>query len=113
MRRICVECEREFDPFSAAKANVGGRIDTCHHCSEEDTVPYLGLTSGDGKGVGITILAFNTRSDRYKYAQAWADNSGANKGKVCQMSRNAPIMSGMKFRKVHEAGLGMNHKGKM
>lgn len=112
MKRICAECDCEFDPFSAAKAIAGGRIDTCHRCSEDDTVPYLGLTSGDGKGAGVTILAFNSKADRYNYAKAWADNTGANRGKVCQMSANSAIMTGLKFRKVYEAGLGMNHKGK-
>ena len=111
--RVCVICDCEFDPLSALKAAVGGKIDTCGHCSKETAVPYLGLTSGDGKASGVTILAFESVKDRNAYASAWRSNAGSDKGACCQLSASSTPMSGMKFRKVHESGLGMNHKGKL
>ena len=36
----------------------------CSDCSEETSVKYLGLQSGDGKGVGVTILSFESEEDR-------------------------------------------------
>lgn len=112
LMKICVQCGDEFDLHSPLKAHAGGKINECPDCCNETAVRYLGLTSGDGKAAGVTILSFNSRSDREKYKHAWMATSGMHKGKSCNMSPSAPIMSGLKFNKVHEYGLGMNHKGK-
>lgn len=110
--RTCKSCEAEFDPNSPAKRAAGGLITHCPECSEETVVPYLGLQSGDGKASGVTILKFDSQADREEYRQVWWVNSGMMVGKSCQLGYQKRTPN-VRFRKVYEAGLGMNHKGKM
>jgi NAD-dependent SIR2 family protein deacetylase len=106
MVRQCITCEEEFDTESEAKRQVGGKITTCPDCSTEPQSKYLGLQSADAKGIGVTILKFDSEAEREKYRQAWAANSGT------QRMRTTATTAGIKFQKVSESGLGMNHKGK-
>ena len=109
--KICSECEEEFNPNSPQKRRVGGLIHHCPACSKETVVPYLGLQSADGKSAGVTILKFESHADRDEYHRAWWVNSGGTVGKSCQLGIQKRS-TGVKFTKVYEAGLGMNHKGK-
>lgn len=108
----CSECGIEFDPNHPEKRKVGGRINTCVECSEETEVKHLGLQSADGKMAGVTILAFDSKEDREKYRRMWWNNSGMNKGKSCQLGHHLTPDPGVRFKKLHETGLGNNHKGK-
>lgn len=110
--RECSDCGVDFDPMGEAKRRVGGRIDTCANCSEETTTKYLGLQSGDGKASGVTILKFETEEERETYRRMWWNNTGMNKGKSCQLGSHLSTTPNVKFKKIHEAGLGVNHKGK-
>lgn len=109
--KICKICEIEFDEFSLEKKRAGGFITHCPDCSEENTTKYLGLQSADGKAAGVTILQFNSPEDREEYRQMWRANTGMNVGKSCQMVFHKKSV-GVKFKKIYEAGLGVNHKGK-
>jgi len=109
---ICKECGDQFNEFSVEKKRAGGKIFHCPDCSEESTVKYLGLQSGDGKGVGVTILSFETDEDRNSYSEFWKNNSGMNKSKSCQLGNHLKSTPKTKFKQVYENGLGMNHKGK-
>lgn len=109
---ICRECGTEFNEFSKEKKAAGGLIVHCPDCSEETSVKYLGLQSGDGKGVGVTILSFDSDEDRNKYSEFWKNNCGMNKAKSCQLGHHLSTTPGTKFKKVYENGLGMNHKGR-
>lgn len=109
--KICVECQAEFDTNSPAKKRAGGLITQCPECSLESTPKYLGLQSGDGKSAGITVLKFESSEDREEYRQTWWVNSGMMVGKSCQLGFQKRTPN-VKFRKIYEAGLGMNHKGK-
>ena len=66
--RICVHCEFDFDLNSWAKKRVGGKINECPDCVEElgteIAVKYLGLQAGDGKANALSIVAFESESDR-------------------------------------------------
>lgn len=110
--RNCVVCSAEYDPHSRAKKLVGGLVTHCPDCSEETSPKYLGLQSGDGKAAGVTILKFDSKEDREEYRQMWWVNSGMMVGKSCQLGYQKRTPN-VKFKKVHEAGLGMNHKGKI
>jgi hypothetical protein len=112
MKQICTECDSEFDTNSPEKKRAGGKIFHCADCSEENAVKYLGLQSGDGKAAGLTILSFEDEQDREKYSSFWKNNSGMNKSKSCQLGNHLSTTPGVKFKKIHEAGHGMNHKGK-
>jgi len=112
MERSCVNCGVEFDTNSHAKRRAGGLITCCPDCSVEDTPRYLGVQSGDGKASGVTILKFDSAADREEYRQVWWVNSGMMVGKSCQLGFQKRTPN-VKFTKVHESGLGMNHKGKM
>ncbi len=107
----CKECGEEFNPQSPEKRRAGGFIYHCADCSEETAVKYLGLRSADGKSAGITILKFDSEEDRSEYAEMWRVNSGMLVGKQCQMQYQKRTPN-VKFQKIHEAGIGMNHKGK-
>lgn len=109
--RECTECGIEFDPNHPEKRRVGGKINECPQCADEKVVKYLGLQSADGKMAGVTILAFDNKKDREKYRRMWWNNSGMNRGKSCQLGGRLSPDPHVKFRKVHEAGLNMNHKG--
>jgi hypothetical protein len=118
MNKSCKHCESDFDIHSLRKKQVGGKINECPECVEnlglETTVAYAGVQAGDGKGVGTTIVAFESDADRVNHVKAWRANSGQNVGKSCQIGRGNIAMTGMKFRKVGESGsIGTNHKGRM
>lgn len=110
--KTCSMCEGEFEPTSPAKRRAGGLISHCPDCSEEISPKYLGLQSGDGKGSGVTVLKFESSEDREEYRQMWWVNSGMMIGKSCQLGFQKRTPN-VKFKKVYEAGLGMNHKGKL
>jgi hypothetical protein len=117
MIKVCKWCESEFNLFSRQKKLAGGLINECPDCLEElggDQSPpkYLGVASGDGKMASITLLAFEDQKSREKYANAWRNNSGQNKGKSCQLGTHLTSMSGMKFKKIGENAGNSNHKGK-
>lgn len=118
MIKNCKHCESDFDINSLRKKQVGGRINECPDCVEvmglETAVAYAGVQAGDGKGVGTTIVAFESAADRANYVKAWRANSGQNVGKSCQIGRGTIAMTGMKFKKVGESGsIGTNHKGRL
>lgn len=108
--RDCVDCDTSFDPRSHAKLRAGGRINQCADCSSESTVKYLGLTAGDGKQAGITVLKFNTAADREEYRQMWWVNSGMGVGKSCQLGRQKPTPN-VRFSTVTQS-TATNHKGR-
>ena len=108
----CIHCEVEFNLHSPEKQRAGGRANECIECSEETAIKYLGLQSADGKAAGVTILAFNSQKDKEVYSEFWKNNSGMHKGKSCQLGDHLTATPRISFRKVHEQGLGMNHKGK-
>jgi NAD-dependent SIR2 family protein deacetylase len=108
----CVECGRDFDPNHPEKKRAGGLITHCAECASETAVKHLGLQSADGKMAGVTILAFESSADREKYRRMWWNNSGMNKGKACQLGHHLSPDPGVRFKKLYEAGLGVNHKGK-
>lgn len=109
--RTCELCGDEFDTSSPMKKRSGGRITHCPDCSTEEVPRYLGLTSGDGKAAGLTILAFKSDSDREEYRRMWANNSGMHKGKSCQLGSHLSTTPNVKFRTVTQSG-AMNHKGR-
>jgi len=114
--RVCVHCEEEFDPCSKRKSRAGGRINECPDCVlglgiSDDTPKYLGVSAGDGKMSGLTILKFETNNDREAYSKMWRNNSGQNKGKSCQLGRHLSSTSGIKFKTVQKTE-SVNHKGK-
>lgn len=117
MLKECKWCEAEFDTDSRRKQLAGGYINECPDCVEErggdDSPPrYLGVTAGDGKMAGVTILKFETEADREAYAKAHRNNSGQNKGKECQLGGHLTPMSGIKFSTVQKTE-ATNHKGKL
>ncbi|TXH60586.1 MAG: hypothetical protein E6Q89_00635 [Bacteroidia bacterium] len=117
MFKICKHCGDEFNINSLEKKRIGGLINECPDCVEEnggDLSPpkYLGVQSGDGKMASISLLSFKDEKSRSSYARAWKNNSGQNKGKSCQLGRHLTSMSGMKFKLVGENRGNENHKGK-
>jgi hypothetical protein len=114
---ICIHCEENFNELSAQKKSVGGKINECPDCLKsmdfEDTPKYLGVAAGNGKMSDITILSFEDNSQKDKYQKAWANNTGKNKGKSCQLGNHLTSMSGMKFTVVSENIANANHKGKL
>lgn len=109
--RTCVVCDVNFDPNSHAKKMIGGKINTCPDCSEEPAVKYLGLSSGDGKQAGVTVLKFESKEDREVYRQAWWVNSGMMVGKSCQLGIQTHTPA-VRFKTV-TAATATNHKGRM
>ena len=110
MIRDCVTCGGTFDTHSPAKLRAGGRINTCPDCSDEPAVKYLGLSAGDGKQAGVTILKFDSKEDREEYRQMWWVNSGMMVGKSCQLGYQKRTPN-IRFRTVTQA-TATNHKGK-
>lgn len=115
--RECKHCGREFNPKSRAKQLAGGYANECPNCVEErggdDSPPaYLGVAAGDGKMSGVTILKFDTPADREAYSKMWANNSGAHKGKSCQLGTHLTPSAGIKFTTVQRTE-ATNHKGKL
>ena len=112
MIRECVHCECSFDTNSPAKKRVGGRINECVDCTDEDVPRYLGVASGDGKMASIAILSFSNINEREQYKSFWANNSGLHRGHGCQLGSHLSTTPGIKFRTVTQAG-AMNHKGRL
>lgn len=108
--RDCDTCGKTYDPRGPAKRRAGGKINHCADCSEETHVPYLGLTSGDGKQAGVTILKFENHADRESYREAWWVNSGMMVGKSCQLGIQKRS-SNARFQTVVQSK-ATNHKGK-
>ncbi len=108
--RDCISCGAPFDPHSLAKRRAGGRINTCPDCSDEPAVKYLGLSAGDGKQAGVTILKFDSHADREEYRQAWWVNSGGTTGKNCQL-RIQKRTPNVRFQTVTQS-TATNHKGR-
>jgi hypothetical protein len=110
MLRECTECESMFDPRSPAKMRAGGHINTCPECSKEPTVKYLGLSAGDGKQAGVTVLKFESKEDREEYRQMWWVNSGMMVGKSCQLGFQKRTPN-VRFKTVTQS-TATNHKGR-
>lgn len=115
--KVCKHCDEPFDLDSQEKRDIGGLINECPWCLEElggDNSPpkYLGVSAGNGKMSDITILQFDNDADRSKYKKMWDSASGANKGKVCQISKSSVYTNGLKFNIVSENRANDNHKGK-
>lgn len=111
MLRDCVSCGTQFDTNSLAKQRAGGHINTCPDCSDETVVKYLGLSNGDGKQASITILAFDSTTDRSRYADFWRNNSGVHRGKSCQLGSHLSTTPDVHFRTVSQS-TATNHKGR-
>ena len=111
MLRECVNCGINFDPNSPAKRRAGGKINTCAECSDEPAVKYLGLSAGDGKQAGVTILKFDSQDDREAYREMWWVNSGMMVGKSCQLGFQKRTPN-VKFRTVAQS-TATNHKGRL
>ena len=109
----CVACEEAFDLNSPEKKRAGGLRNHCPDCAEETTIPYLAVKAANGKMSDLTILQFESASDREQYKKAWLNNTGHHKGKSCHLSRSNTTMSGLKFKKVAENRGNENHKGKL
>lgn len=111
MNRECVVCGCQFDTNSHAKKMAGGKINHCPDCASEPTVKYLGLSAGDGKQAGITVLKFESHNDREEYRQMWWVNSGMMVGKSCQLGLQKRTPN-VKFQTVTQSS-ATNHKGKL
>jgi hypothetical protein len=112
----CVICGDNFNPRSPQKLKLGGKINECPTCVDEHGLSgppkYLGVSAGDGKMTGVTILKFNSEADREAYSKMWRNNSGQNKGKSCQLGNHLTASGGIRFETVL-ATEAVNHKGKM
>lgn len=112
----CIICGDTFNSRCPQKLKVGGKINQCPTCVEEYGLSgppkYVGLAAGDGKQAGVTILKFETETDREAYVKMWRNNSGQNKGKSCQLGTHLTSSGGIKFKTV-QATEATNHKGKM
>jgi NAD-dependent SIR2 family protein deacetylase len=111
MIKNCINCGDEFNPHSAEKRRVGGKITQCPDCSEETTVKYIGLQSADGKQAQATILQFNDEKDKNRYLDFWKNNSGYHKSKSCQLGSHLSTTPGVKFKTITQFN-PTNHKGK-
>lgn len=109
--KVCIVCGDDFDPRSLAKRRSGGLSTHCEDCSEESTVRYAGISSGEGKQAQVQILRFQSQDDRKDYLRYWAANSGLNTGKNCQLAYRAKE-TGIKFQTVATFSGVANHKGK-
>jgi len=111
MTKICVHCEEEFNLYSTAKKEAGGKINECPDCSQEDTTKYAGLMSADGKQAQATILKFSDEADKKAYLSFWQNNSGLHKGKSCQLGSHLSTTPNVKF-EIITAFVPTNHKGR-
>ncbi len=113
--RVCIHCQDEFDARGPHKIKVGGRINECPDCVQDrggdKTALYLGVSAGDGKMSGLTILKFNSEKDREAYSKMWRNNSGQNKGKSCQLGNHLSPTEGIRFQTVQKTE-AVNHKGR-
>ena len=114
--RECKHCNVMFDLNSTAKKQAGGKINECADCVEElgteTAVKYLGLSAGDGKAAGISIVAFESDEDRTAYASAWKAVTGFHKGKSCHLSGSQTTIGNRPMRHVAYNAGNANHKGK-
>lgn len=108
----CVDCGFDFDLHSPEKRRAGGKVNTCADCSEETTVKYVGVSAGEGKASNVTVLKFDSESDRHNYMEFWKANSGLHKGKSCQLSRGLKSTPNIKFETKATFIQNPNHKGK-
>tara|TARA_Y100001973_G_C5205874_1_gene341534 strand:+ start:1234 stop:1587 length:354 start_codon:yes stop_codon:yes gene_type:complete len=117
MIRECKHCESDFDTNSFHKRRVGGKINECPDCVEdletETAVKYLGLQAGDGKSNALSVVAFESSSDRANYSRAWKAVTGFHKGKSCHLSGSQTNIGGRPMRHVTYVGGNGNHKGKL
>ncbi len=110
--KVCIHCECEFDIHSPAKRKVGGRINECADCSEENVIKYAGVQAADGKQAQATILKFDSEGDRKNYLSFWQNNSGLHKGKSCQLGNHLSTTPNIKFQTISDF-TPTNHKGKL
>jgi hypothetical protein len=115
--KTCKWCGDSFNPNSPRKVQIGGYINECPDCVEDNggdisSPKYVGVAAGNGKMSDITILSFETEEAREAYTRAWRNNAGFNKGKSCQLGRHLTSMHGMAFNQVAENIANSNHKGK-
>jgi hypothetical protein len=111
MIRNCIICSEEFNDQSPEKMKVGGLITTCVDCSEDNVVKYVGIQAADGKQSQVTIMQFESNSDKNKYLDFWKNNSGFHKGKSCQLGNHLSTTPYVSFRTVTKFN-PTNHKGK-
>jgi hypothetical protein len=95
------------------KKKAGERLMNVLIVPKKPIFPILAAQSADAKASGVTILSFGNNQDRDNFASYWHNNSGMNKGKSCQLGTHLSTTPKASFKKIYEAGLGMNHKGKM
>ena len=109
MIKTCRHCEDEFNCKSPQKRLVGGYIDECPDCVEEnagDPAPVIrGFLTGDGKMAAMQIFKFNDSASADEYGRNWNNNSGCN-------NRRTGSMNDVYFEKVGENIGNSNHKGK-
>ncbi len=110
MIKICKHCGDDFDTNSLYKRRVGGYINECPSCVEEnggDPAPVIrGFVSGDGKMASIQILKFKNESDANQYGKNWQNNSG-------WQNRRTGSMNDIHFEKVGENIGNSNTKGRL
>ena len=108
----CTECEEEFDHTAPARRKLGGKINQCIDCLEENTVKYAGVVNADGKQAGVEILKFESDEDKEKYLEYWRNISGYNKGKNgSQFNAHSKTDPGVKFKTI-VSHIAANHKGR-
>ena len=109
MMKVCKHCGDEFDFKSQRKRRVGGYINECPDCVEEnggDPAPVVrGFVTGDGKMACMQIIKFRNRDDADKYNRNWNNNSGLD-------NRRTGSMNDVYFEKLVENIGNSNHKGK-
>ena len=109
MIKVCKHCGDEFNCQSSRKRTVGGYINECADCVEEnggDPTPTVrGFVTGDGKMAAMQILRFKTEADADQYGRNWNNNSG-------WCNRRTGSMNDVYFEKVGENIGNSNHKGK-
>lgn len=70
MLKECKHCGIEFDPRSAHKREVGGKINECPDCVEElgteTAIKSLGAVGEDD----IKVVSFNSKEDLEAYNEA-------------------------------------------
>jgi DNA-directed RNA polymerase subunit RPC12/RpoP len=108
----CAECGNQFDLHSPEKRRAGGKAIHCPDCSQETVVKYAGVQAGEGKTANVSILRFQSESDRIAYLDFWKANSGLHKGKSCQLSRGLKSTPAIKFETRVEFVANKNHKGR-
>lgn len=110
--RTCIVCGDDFDPRSKEKRLAGGLSIHCADCSEETTIPYAGVSAGEGKMAAVQLLKFNSADDRKAYLDYWKVNSGLYKGRSCQIGHGLKSTPSIGFKIVQTLEGNSNHKGK-